>query len=334
VTVAPLSHHTVQVPATTANLGPGFDSFGLALALHLAARTVPRVAGTDRVLTRGLGADSVSAADDNLVWRSFVAACEHFDVPVPDINLEVTNRIPMERGLGSSSAAIVAGIVLARVVTEHQVGEPALVELAAGLEGHPDNVAPAMLGGLVACAQDDAGRLVIRRSNPRGGLRALAFIPEARQATAASRTVLPEALARADVAAQAARAGHVLVGLTGTWQVDPLLAGDRLHEPVRAPEGSPNRVLLDTLREGGLHSWLSGSGPTVIALAPYEDASVAALVTDAAAVRGATPIPLELDLLGALPCPDGGCGISGAGGCVQCPRERLTWAPPVPTASS
>ena len=325
MTIAPLVHHTVQVPATTANLGPGFDSFGLALALHLAARTIPRSTGADRVVTRGLGADSVATDDDNLVWRSFVAACEHFDVPVPDVGIEVTNRIPMERGLGSSSAAIAAGIVLARVITGSPVGEPELVELAADLEGHPDNVAPAILGGLVACARDDAGRLVIRRSNPRAGLRALAFVPEARQSTAASRSVLPEALAREDVGVQAARAGHVLVGLTGTWQVDPLLSGDRLHEPVRAPEGSPNRVLLDTLREGGLHSWLSGSGPTVIALVPYEDPAVAALVTDAAAVHGTTPVPLELDLLGALPCPDGGCGISGAGGCVQCPRERLSW---------
>jgi homoserine kinase len=173
-------HHTVQVPATSANLGAGFDAFGLALDLHLAARTVDRSDGAPRVTNRGLGADVLPTDDDNLVWRSFRDACVSLRPSrVPDVALEVTNRIPLERGLGSSSAAIVAGIVLARAVTDvPSVGEPALVELAATIEGHPDNVAPAILGGLVAGARGETG-FVVRRINPLPGHVALAFVPPA-----------------------------------------------------------------------------------------------------------------------------------------------------------
>jgi homoserine kinase len=323
-------HHTVQVPATSANLGPGFDSAGLALDLHLAARTVAAADGGPRVVTRGLGADQLPTDDTNLVWRSFVTACEHLGVPVPPVGLEVTNRIPLERGLGSSSAAIVAGIVLARTAVAAPAGievtELELVTLADGLEGHPDNVAPAMLGGLVACARGDDGRLVVRRINPLPGHVALVIAPDERQSTDASRATLPSSLSRADVVDQAARAAHVLVGMTGAWPLDPQLAGDRLHEPARLAGQPGPAALLAALRSDGIHAWLSGSGPSVLALAETGDSTVLARVRELAGTSGGVVLELELDRLGALSCPDGGCAISGVGGCVQCPRERLPWA--------
>jgi len=319
-----VSDHTVQVPATSANLGAGFDAFGLALDLHLAARTVPRAEGSPRVVNRGLGADGLATGDDNLVWRSFSDACAAFDRPVPDVTLEVTNRIPLERGLGSSSAAIVAGIVLARAVTGARIGEPALVELAATIEGHPDNVAPAILGGLVAGARGEQG-FVVRRINPLPGHVALAFVPPVAQSTDASRATLPAALDREAVVDQVARAGHVLVGLTGSWSIDPTLVGDRLHEPVRTPALPDGGALLDRLRAEGLTAWLSGSGPVVVALAREGDARAFDAARGHAEAAGSELMVLALDRLGALACPDGGCALSGVGGCAQCPRERLHW---------
>lgn len=319
---ASVIHHTVQVPATSANLGAGFDAFGLALDLHLAARTVDREEGAPRVVNRGLGADALPTDDTNLIWRSFVTACGAMEVDVPDVALEVTNRIPLERGLGSSSAAIVAGIVLARSVTGAPVGEPALVEIAASLEGHPDNVAPAILGGLVAGVRGNDG-FVVRRINPLPGHVALAFVPSLVQSTEASRATLPDGLERDGVVDQVARAGHVLVGLTGAWSIDPTLVGDRLHEPERTAALPDGGALLDTLRGEGRVAWLSGSGPVIVALAAEQDERALASARAHAQAADAELLVLTLDRLGALACPDGGCALSGVGGCAQCPRERV-----------
>jgi homoserine kinase len=171
---------------------------------------VPRASQPERVATSGEGADELASGDDNLVWRALVAFCGWSDLPVPDVGLWADNRVPLERGLGSSSAAIVAGLVLGRALTAAAVGDRDLVRLATELEGHPDNVAAALLGGLVVCATDPAGELVVRRVNPAPSLRPVVLVPTVRQATSGARAVLPETLSRADAAQQAARAGHVL----------------------------------------------------------------------------------------------------------------------------
>ncbi|MEY3072461.1 MAG: homoserine kinase [Actinomycetota bacterium] len=325
-------HHTVRVPATTANLGPGFDALGLALDLHLAVRTSDRAPGAPRATVRGEGAGLVPTDDDNLVWRALTAACERHGVPAPDVALEVVNAIPLERGLGSSSAAIVAGLALARDVAGIRVGEPALAELATELEGHADNVAPALLGGLVACARDDAGGLVLRRADPRPGLRLAVVVPEARQSTESSRAALPATLDRADVVTQVQRTGHVLGALLGAWPAAPGLAGDRLHEPPRTAADPATGGVLAALRAEGLHAWLSGSGPSVAAVVP--DATAEERVRAVAATAGAAVLVLVPDLLGALTCPDGGCGLAGSGGCAQCPRERLQSPPTDPRTAA
>ena len=318
-------HHTVQVPATSANLGPGFDAFGVALTLHLAVRTRARDELPTRVVARGEGAEDVITGDDNLVWQAFVRFCDHVEVAVPDVALEAVNRIPLERGLGSSSAAIVAGLALARAVTATPVGDPTLVELATAIEGHPDNVAPAVLGGFVVSGRDDAGALVLRRINPVARLRPVVLVPETRQATSEARAVLPESLASALVADQAARAGHVVGALTGVWPADPRIVGDHLHEPARTAVMGPSMALVTALRAAQQHAWLSGAGPSVaVALARGSrgEASLARC-EELASERNYAVLPLEFDLSGALVCPDDGCGLAGSGGCAQCPRERL-----------
>jgi homoserine kinase len=321
--VPDVRHHTVQVPATSANLGPGFDAFGLALNRHLVVSSVGHAAGEPRVSCRGEGADELSGTDDNLIWRSLVVFCDEHDLPVPDVGLEAVSALPLERGLGSSSAAIVAGLVLGRALTGAPVGDLALVALADRLEGHPDNVAPALLGGLVACTRADDGRLLVRRRNPAPHLRPLAIVPPSRQATTAARAVVPETLPCADVVTQASRAGHVLAGLTGAWPVDPSAAGDLLHEPPRLDAMRPSGTVVAELRARGVHAWLSGAGPSVAALVDANDAGVLEPVRELAERNGFALYELHVDLAGAFACPSDGCAISGVRGCVQCPRQRV-----------
>lgn len=314
-----LTHHTVQVPATSANLGAGFDAFGIALERHLVVRSVPAAAQTERV--RALDGTEVPTGDDNLVWRSFVAFCEHRGVPVPDVRIVARTEIPLERGLGSSSAAIVAGLTLARELTGERVGDREVVEVATTIEGHPDNVAPAVLGGLVACARGDDGRLVIRRRNPTPALRPVAFIPAGRQSTEQARTLLPDRLDRAAVAEQAARAGHIIGVLTGAWPAAASLSGDLLHEPARAAAMPASAALLADLRAAGVPVWLSGAGPSLAAV--LDTTAPTDALEEPAARHGFRVQPLTWDLSGARSCPDDGCGIAGTSDCVVCPRPRL-----------
>jgi homoserine kinase len=321
--VTDLRHHTVQVPATTANLGPGYDAFGLALDRFLAVRSRPRQEQTERIVTRGEGAAELPTDDTNLVWRSLVTFCDHHGVPVPNVALEASTTIPLERGLGSSSAAIVAGLTMARALTGVVTGDREVVTLAAELEGHPDNVGPAVLGGLVACAETDHGELVIRRVNPAARLRPCVLVPAGRQSTEAARAVVPDMLSREDVTRQAARAGHVLAALTGTWPVAPGLTGDRLHEPPRSAVMKDSGAVIERLRTDGVHAWLSGAGPAIAVAVPMGDTEVLDRVRTVGREQDFTVLELAFELSGALACPDDGCALAGVGGCVQCPRRRV-----------
>ncbi len=308
----------VRVPATSANVGPGFDAYGLAIDQHLFVATAPDANG-QRVTTTGEGADELPTDDDNLVWRSVEAFCRHFDVDNPEVALQVHNKIPVERGLGSSSAAIVAGLTIARAITGVTVGDLALVQLATAIEGHPDNVAPAILGGFVACTVTDDGAVVVRRINP-VSTAVTVFVPGAsRQNTDASRATLPDTVDRSDLVLQASRAGHVLGAVAGVWPVAPAAAGDQFHEPARLAAGMPTGALLHTLRDAGLHAWLSGSGPSLVAFAD----DIAASLHDAARDAAVDVHTVAVDRAGTLTCWQGGCAVAGGGTCVQCPWESV-----------
>jgi homoserine kinase len=318
-----LTHHAVRVPATTANLGPGFDALGLALDRHLMVRSRDRGQAGVRVEAHGEGEGEVADGDDNLVWRALVAFCEHHDTAVPDVGLVAHCDVPLERGMGSSSAAIVAGLVLARALTGVAVGDRELVALADRLEGHPDNVAPALLGGLVACARDRDGGLVVRRVNPAPALRPLLLVPELRQLTSEARSVLPATLARGEAAAQAARAAHVLAGMAGTWPVASTVAIDLIHEPARLQVMEPAGRVLEALRAAGVQAWLSGAGPSVALMVHRRDPDAARLAATIGADEGFRLEEVDVDLTGALVCPEGGCAVSGIANCLQCPRRRV-----------
>jgi homoserine kinase len=321
--VSAVRHQAVSVPATTANLGPGFDAFGMALDRNLSVRSRPLEGAEVRVEVRGEGAGELPGDESNLVWRSLEAFCERHGVPVPDVGLVANSDVPLERGMGSSSAAIVAGLALGRALTGVAVGDRELVVLADEIEGHPDNVAPALLGGLVACARTQDGRLVVRRINPAPRLRPLLLVPDDRQLTTDARASLPASLPREDVVAQAARAGHVLVGLTGAWPVAPQAAIDLLHEPTRLEAMSSSGRVVEALRGAGMHAWLSGAGPSVAMMAPGNVDEGAAVAREVGEREGFVLVATRTQLAGTIVCPDGACAFAGGTGCVQCPRRSV-----------
>lgn len=310
----------VRVPATSANLGPGFDVLGMALGLFLVVGSRKRDGDESRVTTNGEGAGEVATDDDNLLWRSFVRGCDAWGVPVPDLALDVHNDIPLERGLGSSSSAIVAGLMLARLVSDEQIGDLDVVILADEIEGHPDNVAPAVLGGVVAAARRDDGTLAVRRAQPPAGARVLVHVPSGRQLTNAARGALPDALSRADVATQIGRTAFVTGGMVGAWPLDAQVIGDQLHEPARRSGLPVSDALIAELRGRGIPTWLSGSGPTVASLVGATKLPDLQEIVDADEVARHV---LDVDLGGAVACPAGGCIWAQNGACGSCPHGRL-----------
>lgn len=311
----------VRVPATSANLGPGFDALGVALGLHLVVGATAR--GDVRVRTLGEGAVELVEDDGNLVWASLVRFCAAYELEVPDVSLEVCNAIPLERGLGSSSAAIVAGLALGRSLTGAVVGDRELVRLADEIEGHPDNVAPAILGGFVSSTTTADGELVVRRAQPDPTTKVVVAIPQGRQNTDAARAVLPDTLSRADVVTQAGRAAHVAGALTGTWPVHAGAAGDRLHEPGRFDVMQDSGRLARTWRTAGLHAWLSGAGPAVAAVVPASPGEAPQRAVMLGEAEGFTVRVFDWDLSGTVACASGRCAFAGREGCATCPRRGL-----------
>lgn len=287
----------VRVPATSANLGAGYDCLGLALQRHVTVTATFRSSGDAgppgpdlRVVTIGHGARRLPTGEDNLVWTSLVAFCREFDVAVPDVGLEVHNEIPLARGLGSSSSAIVAGLVLGRHLSGRRVATPDLVRLATRMEGHPDNVAPALLGGFVAGAVRADGEAVVRRGQPTSSLTVVVALPGTEQQTRHARAMVPEVLERDGVIAQASRAAHVTGGIVGAWPLDPGLGGDLLHEPARLPHMAVTADLLEAWRAADVFCWLSGAGPAAAALVADDVGTIRRVVEIARGVLADHPV--------------------------------------------
>ncbi|HEX3925906.1 MAG TPA: homoserine kinase [Streptosporangiaceae bacterium] len=297
---------TVRTPATSANLGPGFDALGLALTLYdvVEARIIP--AGLD-IEVSGAGEDTATAGEDHLVVQAMRAGfgATGGGQP-PGIGLRCVNAIPHGYGLGSSAGAIVAGLLAARALAPggRAMTDAEVLHLATRLEGHPDNVAACLTGGLTIAWTTASGARTARLQ-PACGLETVVFIPERSLSTAQTRLLLPAAVPHADAAANSARAALLIAGLT----VDPalLLAGteDLLHQPYRAPAMPATAGLIGRLRAAGVPAVVSGAGPSVLALTvpgvhPGPEACAAI-----AAQTGVTwqVTPLRVDLAGATVGP-------------------------------
>lgn len=264
---------TVRAPASSANLGPGFDACALALALYDEVTAEPGADATT-VVVRGEGEGELPTGEEHLVVRSLHAAFRELGIDPPPVTLSCWNQIPQARGLGSSSAAIVAGVLLGRALVARvsparaeALDRPALLRLAARLEGHPDNVAACLLGGL-AVAWEEPGGARAAQLQPAADLQPVLFVPQQRGLTVQARAALPAEVPHADAAHAAGRAALLVHALTGDPRLLFAATEDRLHQPYRVATAPASGALLVRLRTGGVPAVLSGAGPSVLAFGP------------------------------------------------------------------
>lgn len=286
---------SVEVPATTANLGAGFDALALALELINRVRVEVRAGGAIELLVRGEGDATLDAGEDNRFLVGLRAGLHAALGHVPQElgwRVEMDNAIPLGRGLGSSAAATVAGLVAADTLTGAGLAELELLALAAAIEGHPDNAAAALLGGFVVAALDGSGSPLAVRLEPPPGLLAVLFIPERPLSTAMMRGALPETVPRRDAVHNVGRAA-LCVAAFATGRVELLRPAtqDRLHEPYRAAVYPELPLLLAAARDAGaVGACLSGAGSTILAFAGSEG-QARALQAALEAAAGAAALP-------------------------------------------
>jgi homoserine kinase len=263
----------VRVPATSANLGPGFDALGLALALY--DDVVVRVADEGLYVdVAGEGADSVPRTRRHLVVRALQAGFDALGGQPRGLEVVCANRIPHSRGLGSSAAAIVAGLTAARALAlggEETLDDDAVLALAAELEGHPDNVAACLLGGLTLAWTPAEGPAQAVRLPVSPALRPVVFVPTTTSSTAKARKLLPETVPHADAARNAARSALLVHALAAEPSLLLTATEDRLHQPYRAAAQTRTAGLVEALRADGVPAVVSGAGPSVLAFAGAAD---------------------------------------------------------------
>jgi homoserine kinase len=298
----------VLIPATSANLGPGFDSFGLALDLH--NRFEAELAEEWSVDVEGEGAGFLRTDATNRVASAMALAFEALGTPDLRARIGCLNRIPLGNGLGSSSAAIVGGVLLAEELAGQQLGEQALLELAAEIEGHPDNVAAALRGGFTVC-WNDGSHVRTARFQPARGLAVVVVVANEELSTKTARAMLPEAVPHADAAFNVAHAGLLAASIaTGRPELLGAALADRLHEPYRASAVADMQEVHDILRDAGAAGVaLSGAGPTLIGLVAGDTDEVAHDLAEEVAERAAdrvralgtrrAPAALRIDRAGA-----------------------------------
>ena len=271
------------VPATSANLGPGFDALGLAVDLRLTVTAEP--AARDEFIYRTVlaGAEvessaeadgSVPAADGNLVHAGFKAVYGEVGVEPPPMRLTVDNPIPLARGLGSSSAALVAGAALADAMLDGPIGRDGVFRLTAAMEGHPDNVGPAVYGGFTVAAPDEDGRFVAATLQVPDSWTLLFGVPAFELPTTEARAALPNQHSTADTVLTSARAALWVAAVSlDAPQLLRTASLDVLHQPHREPLVPGLARTIASLRHAGAYAaFLSGAGPTVGAVVGAETA--------------------------------------------------------------
>ena len=261
----------VRVPATSANLGPGFDTLGLALNVHDQLEVTATESGvTVEVSGVGEGAGELAVPTDgsNLVARSALHVFDRVGVAPPGLALKATNSIPHGRGLGSSGAAIVSGVLAAKGLLEGivEISDEGVLRYATELEGHPDNVAPAIFGGLTIAWVDETGprhkQLAVHR-----GVSLLVAVPEATMSTKLARSLQPHAVPHADAVFNLSRSALLVAALTQSPELLLDATEDRLHQTYRASAMPETSALIGELRAAGHAAVVSGAGPSVLVLA-------------------------------------------------------------------
>lgn len=258
----------VKVPATSANLGPGFDTLGMALSYYDELE-VEAVAGSGAVVdVDGEGAGEVPTDESNLVVKSIAYVFEQSGQKLPGLKLKAKNVIPHGRGMGSSGAAVVSGIVAAKGLLEGIVSftPERLLQLATDLEGHPDNVAPALFGGLTIAWEDDNGphhkKLIVHR-----GVSPLELVPNFKMSTAAARSLQPESVPHEDAVFNVSRSALLVAALTQSPELLMAATEDRLHQDYRSEAMPEAGKVIELMRKNNHAAVVSGAGPSVLVLA-------------------------------------------------------------------
>ena len=278
----------VAAPATTANLGPGYDCLGMALDLWntIEVEVLPPDSEPS-VQVSGEGAGELEPGQDNLVYRSMKFLFDEAGSAMPALRLKCHNEIPLARGLGSSAAAIAGGLASANTLSPVKFTPAALLEMAATIEGHPDNVAAAVYGGLRLVIADGQQLYTVPVNVP-PDIHTVLFVPETRIATADARAVLPEKITVADAVHNVGRAALLVAGMaTNHPEYLTVATQDRMHQPYRRPLFPAMKLLFQAaLDAGDLGVFLSGSGSTVLALARGREMTVAYEMSEAARQAG------------------------------------------------
>ena len=277
--------HHLRVPASAANLGPGFDALGLALGIFLDCR----FQGSDRLSITASGRDValISTAEDNLIWQTALAVARDVGGSLPPIQLEIMNDIPIGKGLGSSAAALTAGVVIADQLMGLHWKRLRILDEAAQIEGHPDNVAACVLGSIVATAMEPGGTARAVRLELPARFGVALVVPDFILPTREARAVLPECYSREDAIFNVQRAALLIAALaTGSTSAFPAALEDRLHQPYRAALVPGLDEIVKLRAPGLLGCCLSGAGPSVLVFYEKGYEQVCDLVRQIFAIRG------------------------------------------------
>jgi homoserine kinase len=276
---------SLRVPASSANLGPGFDALGLALGIYLECRF--RTSGQLSIQVEGRDAADISTGEDNLIWQTALAVARDMRMTMPSIELQIRNEIPIGKGLGSSAAALTAGVVIA----DHMLGlrwKPLrILDEAARLEGHPDNVAACVLGSVVASAIDSGGVARTVRLNMPAAFGVGVVVPDFTLPTSQARALLPDCYPRAEAIFNVQRAALLVAALaTGTASAFPAALEDKFHQPYRAALVPGLDDILKLRAPGLLGCTLSGAGPSILVFYERGYEQVCDLVRQVFALNG------------------------------------------------
>ena len=275
----------VRIPASSANLGPGFDALGLALAIYLTCQF--ERAGQLSIRASGRDAARISTGDDNLIWQTALAVAKDVGGTLPPIALQIENDIPIGKGLGSSAAALTAGVVIADYLLGLHWKAHRILNEAAQIEGHPDNVAACVLGSIVAAAIDAGGVARAVRLELPASYGVAVVVPDFAVPTAQARAVLPDCYSREDTLFNVQRSALLTAALaTGTTTAFPAAFEDRLHQPYRYPLVPGLEEMVRLRAPGLLGCALSGAGPSILVFYERGSEEVCDLVRQIFAAHG------------------------------------------------
>ncbi len=263
----------VKIPATTANIGPGFDCLGMALSLYntIEFEQLPEN-GIYQLSAQGESADEVSLNEDNLVYQVYKQTLLAAHAPVYGVKMHFDNQIPFARGLGSSSAAIIGGAMVANTFLNGRLSNEEILSIAMTFEGHPDNIAPALLGGAVLSGIRDDNTIFYQKITPPKSLHCTLIVPDYPLETAKAREVLPKTVSMSDAVYNISRTALLIDGLhRGDVAQIAQAMTDKLHQPYREPLIKGMKTISQKAAEAGaLATVISGAGPTLLLVSDYE----------------------------------------------------------------